>query len=124
VGGRPQVARTLALAGTGVWAGAKLVKRGIGRGRPALHVEGVQIRGSEERGLGYPSGHTAVAFCVAAIADAEVPPAARPGVWALAATVGLARIYVGAHLPLDVVGGAALGLTVGALASRGRVTSG
>ncbi|MDQ4069415.1 MAG: hypothetical protein M3203_08095 [Actinomycetota bacterium] len=26
--------------------------------------------------------------------------------------VGLGRIYVGAHLPLDVVGGAALGLVV------------
>jgi membrane-associated phospholipid phosphatase len=124
VAGRSQVARTLAAAGTGVWAGAKLVKRGIGRGRPTLHVEGVQIRGSEERGLGYPSGHTAVAFCVAAIGDAEVPPAARPSVWALATTVGLARMYVGAHLPLDVVGGAALGLTVGALASRARVARG
>jgi undecaprenyl-diphosphatase len=28
--------------------------------------------------------------------------------------VGLCRIYVGAHLPLDVVGGAAMGLAVDA----------
>jgi membrane-associated phospholipid phosphatase len=28
--------------------------------------------------------------------------------------VGLARIYVGAHLPLDVAGGAALGLAIDA----------
>ncbi|MDQ3896394.1 MAG: hypothetical protein M3326_03920 [Actinomycetota bacterium] len=38
--------------------------------------------------------------------------------------VGLARVYVGAYLPLDVVGGAALGLMVGAtvrLAFRGPV---
>jgi hypothetical protein len=31
------------------------------------------------------------------------------------AAVFLTRIYVGAHLPLDMVGGAALGIAVGAL---------
>ena len=31
----------------------------------------------------------------------------------LAVAVCLARVYVGAHLPLDIVGGAALGLAVG-----------
>jgi membrane-associated phospholipid phosphatase len=123
-GGSPHLARALAAAGTGVWAAAKLVKWRIGRGRPAHHVEDVRIRGSAEGGLGYPSGHTAVAFCLAAVADAEVSPRLRPVTWALAATVGIARVYVGAHLPLDVVGGAALGLTVGALTSRLRVTSG
>jgi membrane-associated phospholipid phosphatase len=30
--------------------------------------------------------------------------------------VGLTRVYVGAHLPLDVAGGAALGLAVEAAA--------
>jgi membrane-associated phospholipid phosphatase len=30
--------------------------------------------------------------------------------------VGLTRVYVGAHLPLDVAGGAALGLAVDAMA--------
>jgi membrane-associated phospholipid phosphatase len=31
------------------------------------------------------------------------------------AAVFLSRMYVGAHLPLDMVGGAALGVAVGAL---------
>jgi hypothetical protein len=35
--------------------------------------------------------------------------------WFFAALVCIARIYVGAHLPLDVVGDAAFGLVVGAL---------
>jgi membrane-associated phospholipid phosphatase len=42
----------------------------------------------------------------------------RPVAWSTAATVGAARVYVGAHLPLDVVGGAALGVAAGS-AARG-----
>jgi membrane-associated phospholipid phosphatase len=38
----------------------------------------------------------------------------------LASLVGLSRIYVGAHLPLDVAGGAALGLLVDGAASAVR----
>jgi hypothetical protein len=34
--------------------------------------------------------------------------------------VGLTRVYVGAHLPLDIAGGAALGLAVEALVSLGK----
>jgi membrane-associated phospholipid phosphatase len=31
----------------------------------------------------------------------------------VAGAVGVARVYVGVHLPLDVIGGAALGLLIG-----------
>jgi membrane-associated phospholipid phosphatase len=41
----------------------------------------------------------------------------------LASVVGLSRIYVGAHLPLDVAGGAALGLLVDGARSLGRKAS-
>ncbi|MGI9577162.1 MAG: phosphatase PAP2 family protein, partial [Microthrixaceae bacterium] len=34
-------------------------------------------------------------------------------VWAMAGIVGLSRIQVSAHLPLDVVGGAGLGVAMG-----------
>ena len=112
--GRRQLAARLAIAGTGVWAGAKIIKRWIDRGRPAQLLDDVHVRGKEEGDLGFPSGHAAVAFCLAGIISPEVPARLRPAIWATAGAVGAARIYVGAHLPLDVLGGAALGLAAAA----------
>jgi undecaprenyl-diphosphatase len=44
-----------------------------------------------------------------------MPRPARPVAFAGAAVVGFARIHGGAHLPLDVVGGAGIGLLLGTL---------
>jgi membrane-associated phospholipid phosphatase len=119
--GRSRLALTAAVAGTGVWVGAKVVKRGIGRGRPAAELGGddvVIVRGREQGDLGFPSGHAAVAFCLAKLAATELPPAHRWIVWVLASAVGAGRVYVGAHLPLDVVGGAALGTAAATFGAR------
>ena len=67
-------------------------------------------------GFGYVSAHTAVAVALAATLAPSFPRAARVVAVVLAALVGFARIYAGAHLPLDVVGGAGLGLVCGTLA--------
>ena len=110
--------RALRVAGAGVaaWGTAKIVKRAVGRGRPGDHLEGVELRlGSADVGLGFPSGHAAVAAGIAAAFDAGDPRAAT-ALATLAGTVGLARIYVGAHYPLDVIGGWAMGITLGDLA--------
>ena len=37
----------------------------------------------------------------------------QPVAWLIAAVVAIARVYAGVHLPLDVVGGAGLGLLLG-----------
>ena len=60
IAGKNRLAAASAVAGTAVWGGCKIVKRWVGRGRPAAHVAAVTIRGTEERGLGFPSGHAAV----------------------------------------------------------------
>ena len=101
------------LVGTGVWAGVKLLKPLIGRGRPEQHLEGVRVRGHPQSGLGYPSGHAAVSLTLALTSTRGRPPAERAGALLLAGATGWARMYVGAHLPLDIVGGYAVGCLSG-----------
>ena len=112
-GNRPLAGR-LVWGGTAAWLLAKAVKRVVRRGRPVTLLAGVHTRGQEATGLGYLSGHAAVSVALAAAAWPSLGPAGRRATLGLASVVGLSRIYVGAHLPLDVAGGAALGLLVDA----------
>lgn len=118
--GRPRLARHLLLGGSSAWALSKVVKRFVQRPRPVKLVPGTHCRGQDATGLGYVSGHAAVVVALAAAALPELRPRARGAVALAVPAVGLARLYVGAHLPLDVVGGAALGVAVdAALSLRG-----
>jgi undecaprenyl-diphosphatase len=110
--GNRRLAARLATGGTAAWTLAKVVKRLVRRGRPTMLLTGVRCRGQEASGLGYLSGHAAVATAMALAAFPYLARGGRRAALALASLVGLSRIYVGAHLPLDVVGGAALGLLV------------
>ncbi len=99
-----------ALAG---WYGAKVVKGLVERGRPAAFFGDVVFPGEAEGGFGFVSGHTTVAFAVATVIVPYVPRRWRAVPFVIATVVGVARIYVGVHLPLDVLGGAGLGLAIG-----------
>lgn len=114
--GRRRLAARLVISGTATWLLAKLVKRVYRRPRPGTLVEDARCRGPEPSGLGYVSGHAAIATGIAVALGQQ---SSRPAVAALGpALVSVCRMYVGAHLPLDVVGGAALGLTVDAIVDQ------
>jgi membrane-associated phospholipid phosphatase len=94
------------------WRLDDVAKELIARPRPAAVLDGLELR-EDIGGLGFPSGHTAMAFALAAALHPILPRRLRWVAWALAAAVGLARMYVGVHWPMDVVGGAALGVAIG-----------
>jgi len=114
-GTRSRSAAGIGVAGTSVWALAKAVKRLVRRGRPAQHLHDVSVRGARQTGLGFPSGHAAVATTLAVVGSRLLPARGRWAAFAAAIGVGSARQYVGAHLPLDVAGGVALGMAAGTL---------
>jgi undecaprenyl-diphosphatase len=59
----------------------------------------------------FPSGHAATSFAGATVLSFAFPKRA-PFLYVLAAAVAFSRVYVGVHYPLDIVGGALLGVFV------------
>jgi undecaprenyl-diphosphatase len=115
---RYQLAIALAFAGVGVYLLALVVKQIVQRGRPGALLTGVEERetfGAES--LGFPSGHAAVAAALTVVVAAHLSVRWAIAAMALGAVVLLGRVYVGAHLPLDVIGGAALGVVAGSAVS-------
>ena len=121
---RPRLAASIAIGGTAAWVTAKAVKRVVARGRPASIVGDVRQRGAEEGDQGFPSGHAAVSTAMTVVIWPEVPPGGRLTLAALTGLVPFGRMYVGAHLPLDLVGGSALGLALGSAINLFRHTDG
>jgi undecaprenyl-diphosphatase len=110
---KPRLAASIAVGGTAAWVTAKAAKRAVARGRPASIIDDVQQRGVEEGDQGFPSGHAAVSTAMTVVMWPEVSPTWRLMLTALTGLVPFGRMYVGAHLPLDLVGGSALGLALG-----------
>ena len=112
---RWRLAAGLLVAGVGTYLAAKVVKDVVVRGRPGGLLEDVVLRGAAAQGRGFVSGHAAVAVTVLTVAWPWLGPRSRVAGVVLATAVCLARVHTAAHLPLDVVGGAGLGLLVGSL---------
>jgi membrane-associated phospholipid phosphatase len=95
---------------------SEVIKMLVRRERPALHdgdyvFRAFTDRPFDTRDLGFPSGHTIVAFAGAA-AVARLFPRAGPVAYLLAAGCGLTRILSQAHFASDVVGAAIAGWVI------------
>jgi undecaprenyl-diphosphatase len=88
------------------------IKELVGRARPPVADPGVIALSSLPDTPSFPSGHATTAFAAAAAVGLFYPRLRVP-LYAVAALVGLSRVYLGVHYTLDVVGGAALGIALG-----------
>lgn len=109
--GRQRLALDILGAALLSWVLSQGGKELVALERPWERIDGTHRIGGVPWGSSYPSGHPAVSFAVAGVleADDEVPRGLKRFAHAWAMGVALSRVVVGAHYPLDVVGGAALG---------------
>lgn len=96
------------MAGLLSWAVSDVAKDVVDRPRPAAYTKEISVD-DDAVGSGWPSTHTSIAagtLVAAALVCRRRPTAAL----VVALVVGVARMAVGVHLPLDVLGGLALGV--------------
>jgi len=111
--GRWRLAVAIAISGVGVYLLARVVKEWVERGRPGALLGGVEMREVFGEGsLGFPSGHAAVAAALTVVAFGYLSGRWIAVALTLATIVAFGRMYVGAHLPLDLLGGFALGVVI------------
>ena len=92
---------------------AHVLKEAFDRPRPPVADPGLGSLTPLPDNPSFPSGHSATAFA-AATAVAILSPRSRPAALAIAAAVGLSRIYLRVHFPIDVLAGA-IGAGLGAI---------
>jgi glycosyltransferase 2 family protein len=93
----------------------RAVKEMVVRERPGTSIGGdVELRGDvHATGPSFVSGHAVMVAAIACLVVPYLPRRWRPIPWVVVGIVMVARVYVGAHNPLDVVCGAALGIVIG-----------
>jgi membrane-associated phospholipid phosphatase len=92
----------------------RLAKLLVQRERPGTTVPDAILRGVHPAGLSFVSGHAIITFAIAGLLALVLPRRWAVVAFVLATLNAVARVYLGAHNPLDVLGGAAVGLAISA----------
>lgn len=116
--GDRRFAASVGAAGLAAYLGAKVVKKRVRRGRPGDVFDTINRR-ENASGFGYPSGHAAEAAAMATVLASRLPLLWQWVPVSLVVTVSTGRLYFGAHLPHDVIGGAAMGTLIGGTINLG-----
>jgi undecaprenyl-diphosphatase len=108
---RPAIFLYVTLADLVAEITAYALREAIGRDRPPLHFTEPHPLVAVPHSGSFPSGHTATSFACAATL-AWLTPLPRTALYLLAALIAFSRVYNGVHYPLDLIGGALVGLGV------------
>lgn len=92
----------------------RVVKAVVERERPGTSIgSDVHLRGDVSAGgLSFVSGHATITAAVAGLVAPLLRGRWKVVPWVAVALNAVTRVYVGAHNPLDVVGGVGLGLVI------------
>jgi undecaprenyl-diphosphatase len=90
--------------------------KGFGiRLRPYELLNNVHTTGIKYSDMGFPSMHMASATAIAVVISVRLGSGFRVLAWSIVVLVGLSRLVLGVHAPLDIVGGFGVGLIAGSL---------
>ncbi len=91
----------------------KTVKEIVQRSRPGSTIGDLTMRGDvSAHGLSFVSGHAVIVTAIAGLLTPILPRPWKWVPWVFVVLNGFARIYVGAHNPLDIIGGVGVGLVI------------
>jgi undecaprenyl-diphosphatase len=112
---RPRLAVAAMLVTAGKLLAERLVWQVLERERPGVTQPEAIVRGdTPTSGVSFVSGHVVLVSGLAWVITPYLRGRWRVAPWIVVAIVAVARVYLGAHNPLDVLGGLGLGVAIGA----------
>lgn len=105
-----RLALRLSLAMAIAFVLTEVMKVAVDRPRPPDLIETIISREPLTFSHGFPSGHTAVIVALVLVVWPVLKPAHRQLAILAVVLVPLTRIYLGVHSPLDIIGGACIGI--------------